>query len=190
MHKLIFEGAELAGKSWLMSQIYNHLEPKYNKSKFVLDGCHWFNTDVGIFGTKNGKSIINNFTNIFNDLKDSNILIEKFHFSDQVYNQIHRNVTITYPETEKTLLTLNFKIILITFPEDPEIIKNRIQDRLNLYPHYKNILNSPEWYIRQQQEYIKAIKKSLLPHLIIKTNQLPDDNLTKQILSWIGESKK
>jgi len=28
-HHLIFEGAELAGKTWLMSQIYNYLQPKY-----------------------------------------------------------------------------------------------------------------------------------------------------------------
>lgn len=187
MHHLIFEGAELAGKSWLMSQIYNHLEPKYNKSGYVLDGCHWFNTDVGIFGTKNGKSIINNFINIFDDIQDSNILVEKFYLSDQIYNKLHRNKAITYPKIEEKLLTLNFKIILITFPEDKEILENRIQDRLNIYPHYKNILKSANWYIEQQKEYIKTVKNSKLPYLIVNTNQLPDDTLTKQILNWIGE---
>ena len=40
IHHLIFEGAELSGKSWIMSQIYNYLEPKYNQSKDILDGCH------------------------------------------------------------------------------------------------------------------------------------------------------
>ena len=52
MHHLIFEGAELSGKSWLISQVYNYLEPKYNQSDFILDGCNWFNCDVGIYGTK------------------------------------------------------------------------------------------------------------------------------------------
>ncbi len=187
MHKLIFEGAELAGKSWLMSQIYNYLEPKYNKSGFVLDGCHWFNTDVGIFGTANGKSIINNFINIFQDLDNSNILVEKFYLSDQIYNKLHRKKIIIYPQIEKKLLELNFKIILVTFPEDKKIIRNRIKDRLNLYPHYKNILNNEEWYIQQQKEYIKAIKNSKLPFLIIKTDKLPDNLLTKKILKWIKE---
>lgn len=187
MHKLIFEGAELAGKSWLMSQIYNHLEPIHNKSGYVLDGCHWFNADVGIFGTPNGQSVINNFTNIFSDLKESNIIIEKFHISDQIYNKLHRNTKVTYPKIEEKLLSLNFKTILITFPENKDILEKRINDRLNLYPHYKNILKTPEWYINQQHEYLKAVKASKLPHLIVNTNQLPDDSLTKQILSWINE---
>ena len=61
MHHLIFEGAELAGKSWIMSQIYDQLEPKYNKNKVVLDGCHWFNSDVGIFGTEFGRPVIDHY---------------------------------------------------------------------------------------------------------------------------------
>jgi len=58
---------------------------------------------------------------------------------------------------------------------------------LNLYPHYEKILRTPTWYIGQQQEYRKEIKKSKLPSLIIETNTLPDQNLTKQILDWINE---
>jgi hypothetical protein len=32
MTHLIFEGAELAGKSWLMSRVYDYLERKDNKN--------------------------------------------------------------------------------------------------------------------------------------------------------------
>ncbi|MCX6800149.1 MAG: hypothetical protein NT091_03315 [Candidatus Falkowbacteria bacterium] len=170
-----------------MSQIYNRLEPKYNQSGFVLDGCHWFNCDVGVFGTAHGKAIIKNYTNIFEELKESNLLVEKFHLSDTIYNKLHRNAIVNHSKIEEKLLDLNFKIILVTFPEDINILKARIVDRLNLYPHYKNILNTPEWYIAQQQEYISQIQKSCLPYLIINTNQLPDDNLVKKILDWIGE---
>ena len=63
-HHLIFEGAELAGKSWIMSQVYNHLQAKYNESKFIMDGCHWFNCDIGIYGTKYGNDVIKNYINI------------------------------------------------------------------------------------------------------------------------------
>ena len=83
-HHLIFEGAELAGKSWLMSQIYNYLEPKYNQSGYLLDGCHWFNCDVGVYGTKHGRPIIEFYLKIFNELKNSNLLIEKFHLSQEI----------------------------------------------------------------------------------------------------------
>jgi len=187
MHHLIFEGAELAGKSWLMSQIYDHLEPKYNQNKVVLDGCHWFNCDVGVYGTKHGKPIINNYLKIFKELKNKNLITEKLHLSDIVYNRLHNKKEINYAEAEKILLDLNFKIVLITFPEDTEILKKRIQDRLNIYPHYERILRDPDWYLNQQKEYLAEIKKTKLPYLIIKTNQLPDENLIKKILNWIGE---
>ncbi len=186
-HHLIFEGADLAGKSWLMSQIYDHLESKYNKSGYLLDGCHWFNCDVGIFGTKHGKPIIKSYLKIFSELKNKNLLIEKFHLSDIIYNRLHNNNEINYQDVEKQLQLLNFKIILITLPEDKKIINKRIKDRLNLYQHYERILRNPDWYIKQQKEYLKEIKKINLPYLIINTNNLPDNNLVKQILTWLEE---
>lgn len=186
-HHLIFEGAELAGKSWLMSQVYNKLEPKYNQNKYILDGCHWFNCDIGVFGTKHGKNIVKSYIDMFKELEDKNILAEKLHISDIVYNRLHNNLEVDFKEEEKRLKELNFKIILICFPEDEDILKKRIQDRLNLYPHYENILRDTNWYIKQQREYRKEIEKSSLDSLVIETTTLPDKNIDKQILSWIGE---
>jgi thymidylate kinase len=184
---LIFEGAELSGKSWLMSQIYDHLEAKYNKNKLILDGCHWFNCDVGIFGTKHGKAVIKYYNKIFAELKNKNLLLEKFHLSDIVYNRLHRKVKVGYKTEEKFLLENNFKIILCAFPENKKILKQRIKDRLKLYPHYQRILRQPNWYIKQQQEYLKEIKKTKLPYLIIETDKLPDNKLVQKILEWVGE---
>ncbi len=188
-HHLIFEGAELSGKSWLMSEIYNRLEPKYNKSGYLLDGCHWFNCDVGVYGSKYGKSIVKSYLKIFTELKNSNLLVEKFYLSDIVYNRLHRRQEINYKDTEKYLKKLGFKIILITLPPDKKIIQERINDRLELYPHYKRILRRPSWYIKQQEEYLKEIKKTCLPYLIIETKKLPNNNLTDKILKWIKEIK-
>ena len=186
-HHLIFEGAELAGKSWLMSEIYNFLEPKYNRGGKVLNGCHWFNCDIGFYGTDHGKAIIKNYLKIFEELKDTNLIIEKFHLSDNVYNKIHRNKDVDYSKEEKELKKLNFKIVLVTFPEDEEIIKERIKDRLNLYPHYSRIVQEPKWYIKQQQMYLKLIEQSELDFLIVKAEKLPDKNMVKKILNWVGE---
>jgi hypothetical protein len=184
---LIFEGAELSGKSWIMSQVYNYLEPKYNQSGQVLDGCHWFNCDIGFFGTPYGKPVIKNYLNIFQTLRAKNLLIEKFHISDIVYNRLHRKEEINYGSIEKSLLKLNCKIILVSFPKDKNVLEKRIKDRLNLYPHYKRILQGPDWYIRQQKEFLLEVKKSPLPYLIVETDKLPDENLVKEILKWVGE---
>lgn len=184
-HHLIFEGAELAGKSWLMSQVYDYLEPKYNNNKAVLDGCHWFNCDVGVYGTKHGQPVIGYYLKIFEELKNKNLLIEKLHISDTVYNKLHNNKKLNYKPVEAKLRKLNFKIVFVKFPENEAVIKKRIQDRLNLYPHYERILRNPEWYIRQQREYQKEIEKCSLPYIAILTDKLPDLILRKKILDWI-----
>lgn len=186
-HHLIFEGAELSGKSWLMSKVYDYLEPKYNKNKVVLDGCHWFNCDVGVYGTKSGKKIIKHYLEIFQELKNKNLMVEKFHISDIVYNRLHFQRHINYKEEEKKLKQFDFKIIFVKFPENKKVLKKRIQDRLNLYPHYEKILRNIEWYLTQQKEYEKEIKKTSLSSLIIETNILPDIGLVDKILEWIGE---
>jgi len=186
-HHLLFEGAELSGKSWIMSQVYNQLESKYNQSGFILDGCHWFNCDVGIFGTEYGRPVIKDYLQIFQTLEQKNILVEKLHLSDIVYNRVHRGVEINYSAEEKELKRQGFKIVLVTFPEDEEILQKRLDDRLKLYPHYDKIKHEPDWYIRQQQEYLKEIKKSSLPYLLLETRDLPDDSLAEKILKWIGE---
>lgn len=187
MHHLIFEGAELTGKSWLMSQVYNRLEPKYNQGGFVLDGCHWLNCDVGIFGTENSAPVIDGYLQIFSALKKQNIIVEKFHLSDSVYQELFNNKIVDYPAVEKILQELDFKIILITMPDNPELISRRLTDRLNLYPHYARIKQGPEWYIKQQNLYLKKIKNSKLPYLIIPTDKLPDEKPVKQILGWLNE---
>ena len=84
-HQLIFEGAELVGKSFVMSQIYDYLEQKYNTQPKILDGCHWFNCDVGIFGTPYGKPVIDRYIQLLEVLADKNVLFEKFHLTDKVY---------------------------------------------------------------------------------------------------------
>lgn len=186
-HHLIFEGAELAGKSWVMSQIYNYLQTKYKKSKYILDGCHWFNADNGIFGTKNSQKVVDGYLNIFQALKNENVIVEKFFIADQIYHYLYHQKNLDYTEVEKKLLDLNFKIILITFPEDKKVLEKRIQDRLNIYPHYKNILHDIDWYINQQKEYQARLEKSKIPYFIVKTNILPDEKLIFDILSWIKE---
>ena len=186
-HKIIFEGAELTGKSWLMSQVYNHLEPKYNSGGKILDGCHWFNCDVGIFGTKYGQVALEKYLELIESLADTNVMLEKFHFSEAVYQKLYNNQDFKWQKIEARLKKLDTKIDLVTFPENEEVIKARLQDRLNLYPHYEKIVQTPAEYIQQQQLFKELIKQTSLEYLIIETDKLPDGQLVEQILQFIGE---
>jgi len=186
-HHLIFEGAELSGKSWVMSQVYNFLESKYQQNDNILDGCHWFNCDVGIFGTKEGKGVIKNYVKIFKELKDKNIIVEKLYLADKIYNRLYNKKKIGYRCIEKKLKKLDFKIVLLTFPEDKSLLERRLQDRINLYPHYERIAKQAQFYIEQQRLYLKKIKKSKLPYIIIEAGEFPDETITPKILEWLGE---
>lgn len=191
---LIFEGAELAGKSWILSQLYNVLEPAGATSPNVLDGCYWFNCDLGFFGTPAGAQVLSPYLKIFQAVADHNILVEKFHLSELVYDELYNGHGYRYffpdefERIEGPLRDLNFKIVLLTFPENPELISRRLADRLKLYPHYARIAKTPESYIKQQRLYLERIKGSGLDYLILEVENFPDYALVDKIKNWLNLS--
>lgn len=189
-HHLIFEGAELTGKSFLMSQIYDWLEKKHHTHPKILNGCHWFNCDVGVFGLKFGKEVIEQYVDILKILKDQNVLFEKFHLTDMVYHQLYSQQNINYQQVEKQLKKLNTKIVLLIV-KDKSVFAARLADRLKIHPHYARILQTPEDYWQQQTLYLELIKKSQLEHLIVDfSGPLTDEfirSAVNNILHWLGE---
>lgn len=183
---LIFEGAELSGKSWVMSQIYQELEAKYAASPNVLDGCYWLNCDLGFFGTGLAPAMVKNYLTIFKTLALKNIIVEKFLLSALVYSELYGAGGMDREEIEKQLREINFKVVLLTFPEDKELLKRRLADRLRLSPHYGRIAKSPEFYIKQQRLYKKYLAESSLDHLILEAAELPDQKLIDRIEEWIN----
>lgn len=186
-HNIIFEGAELSGKSYLMNQVFNVLEPKYNSGGKILDGCHWFNCDVGLFGTKFGSIVLEKYLELMESINDTNVMVEKFHLTEAVYQKLYNQKDFDFSQLEDKLSKLNTKIILLTFKEDTALLEQRLQDRLNLYPHYARIAQTPADYIKQQQLYIKLVKKSKLDYQIFDSSILPNDQVVNQILSFLGE---
>lgn len=186
-HNIIFEGAELTGKSYLMSQVYDYLEPKYNSGGKIMDGCHWFNCDVGIFGTKFGKSTLAKYLELLEDINDTNVMIEKFHLTEAVYQKLYNNIDFDFTSIEKRLAKIKAKIVLLIFDEDEKLLEHRLKDRLNLYPHYERIAQRPSDYIVQQHLYLDLIKKSRLEYLILNSSKLPNPNLVDKILGFLRE---
>ena len=180
---LIFEGAELAGKSYLASGVYTKLEAQYAASKNILDGCVWINCDVGVFGTKQGPAMAEKYAEMAEILKERAVILEKLHVSDQVYRQMYGLAAADYTGPEKKLAELGFRIVLVTFREDLELVRKRLEDRMRLYPHYRRIAKEPEFYIKQQRLYREIIKRSTLPRLEADMTDLADRS--GEILEWI-----
>ena len=186
-HNIIFEGAELAGKSYLMSQVYDYLEPKYNSGGKIMDGCHWFNCDVGIFGTKFGQKALKHYLGLLEDIRDVSVMIEKFHLTETVYQKLYNQKDFNFSKIEERLYKIKTKIVLLIFDEDEKLLQQRLADRLKLYPHYGRIASRPEDYIKQQRLYLELIKKSKLDYLIINSSKLPNPPLVAKILEFLGE---
>lgn len=188
MIHLIFEGAELSAKSFLISTIYPVLEKRDHTSSDVLDGCYWFNSDVGIFGTDKGPAIIEKYVEMAEILRGKNILFEKLHISDMVYWQMYTKSLreLKYLKyIEERLKEMDFKIILTTFRNDEALIKKRLEVRLKQYPHYERIAKPISFYLQQQELYKTAVKASSLPYLEVDMSDYDASN-GQRVLEWAG----
>ena len=184
-HLLIFEGAELAGKSYLISEVYRILEERYQTSRHRLDGCHWFNCDVGIFGGPYGRVCIEKSLEMAEAMPNRHIIFEKFHVSDAVYHQLYESRKIDYNDIEARLQRLGARLIFCAYRPDGALIKQRLADRLKLYPHYRRIAQTPAAYLEQQELYRAYVQSSSLPSLTVDTTQLPNPAVVKKIITWI-----
>jgi len=185
-YHLIFEGAELSGKSWVMSQIYQELEPKFATDPNVLDGCYWLNCDLGFFGTELAAAMLKNYLAIFETLSQKNIIVEKFLLSALVYGELYGQGQADRAEIENRLQKMGFKIVLLTFPENKGLVERRLEDRLRLYPNYGRIAKAPEFYIAQQRLYQKYLLESKLDNLIIEADKFPDTTIITKIREWLN----
>jgi thymidylate kinase len=152
-----------------------------------MDGCHWINCDIGILGTKYGETMLIKYLELIEKLKEANIIIEKFHLTEAVYQKLYYQRDFDFNKIDNRLKKINAKIILSTFDEDAALLKHRLRDRLKHYPHYQKIAQQPRDYIEQQKLYLKLLESSQLEHLIVNTSKLPDQKIIDDILHFLKE---
>ncbi len=186
-HLLIFEGGELVGKSYSISEVYNQLEEKYQTNNSILNGCHWLNCDIGLFGDQYGRLAIEKYLELVEQITDRHIILEKFHLSDMAYSLFYQKKKISYNDIESRLLELGARLIFCRTANNLEIFRERLADRLALYPHYQRIAKTPQRYLELQNVYQQLISESKLPTLTVDTTVLPNKQITKEILQWLNE---
>lgn len=184
-HHLIFEGAELTGKTYLIHEVWKKLEARYHSGKGTLDGCIWFNADVGLYGTRDGWPLVESYLKIAKMLSHRNIIFEKLHLTQYLYSS-DKDLS-KFRAIDNQLVELNFKIVLTISPENEKVFSQRLIDRLHGDSPYKRIAHSPSWYLKKQQEYQKLLKESQLPHLTVENQEFPNNNY-QAVLNWLGET--
>lgn len=184
-HHLIFEGAELTGKSYLIHQVWNFLEEKYNTGQGIMDGCTWFNADVGLFGSKDGWPLVEGYLNIARTLRHRNLIFEKLHFTQHIYSEMIDEEK--FLAADEALADLGFRVVLTTVDNDPYIFEYRLGERLKSNHSYQRIARTPEEYLESQNRYRRLSEKSKLDVLVVNNTQIPNE-LGKSILGWLGES--
>ncbi len=182
---IIFEGVELAGKSWLMHQIYDVLERENNKSGKVLDGCAWINADVGVFGTDVGKRYIEKKIELLKEINDRPVLVEKFFISDKVYNLVHNGRLLDYSAVEEELVDMGAKLVLVDVKSDRELFEKRLAERLVGVPHYRRVAKDVDWYLKVKDEYEKEFEASKLDKMRVDLSEIPNDYSVGEVLGWI-----
>lgn len=186
---VIFEGVELAGKSWLMAEVYNELEKINNKSGKILDGCAWLNVDVGVLGSEKGFDYILKKMQILEVLDDRPVLLEKFHLSDIVYNRLYRGEEVgdMYDEIAYEFEEMGIKLILTDVAGDKKLFAKRLTERIKGVPHYTRIAKNVDWYLKAREEYIKEFERSNLDKLRVDLTKIPNEEVVREVLRWIGE---
>jgi hypothetical protein len=182
-YKYIFEGAELVGKSSLALALHTYLlecQTDFHKS---LADCNFMDCDTGLFSTPLSTKYLFYMGKIFTLLRDTNIVVDKFHLSDTLYHELFHHKEVIHTKIEKKMLRpLGFSIILVTLPEDLflERYEKRIKQRnITKYGYPQRPF---EFYLAQQKLFQKLIQKTLLPHLIID-GSLPIEENLRHIIS-------
>lgn len=185
-YHIIFEGSELTGKSYTIHPVWNQIEKENNSGQGIMDGCHWFNTDIGILGTIDGWGLIDKYIEIAQSISHRNIIFEKFHFTNLIYSK-EDNFEL-FQQADQRLADLNFRLVLTTVSPEERIFSDRIRERLVTNKSYQRVVKKPAWYVDTQQNYRQLLKKTNLPAIEIDNTQIPNDNATK-ILHWLEQNQ-
>lgn len=182
--KLIFEGAELAGKSTLTQATYQRLVHAYTTSNEILDGCYYLYCDIGVFSTPLAHDYLLYMAKIIELMRQRNVVVDKFHLSDQVYQMEYRHRRVDHRWVEDEILwPIDARIVLVTV--DAEHLAGRLEERLVSDPHYALIQKPIDFYKRMQDKYLAAIKGVTLPYLIVDGAQ-PVESVVNEALAWAG----
>ncbi|SRR6266849_3161074 len=180
--KLIFEGAELVGKSTLTAATYQRIVHADTYSNEILDGCYYLYCDIGIFSTPLARDYLFHMAKIVELMKYHNVVLDKFHLADEVYQQEYQGKKVSHRWVEEDILgPLDTRIVLVTVSEDK--LEERLQQRLKTDPHYALIQKPFDFYKRMQERYLQAIQNTTLEWLQVDGTLPPEENVTR-ILTW------
>ena len=109
-----------------------------------------------------------------------NWIIDCFHISTQMYQQLYNNIACDFRWLEERLLHLGFHMVHVT--QNPDILERTLAE-LNI----GNIDEELEKTIREQDSMRQIMSKSILPKIELNISEMGDLEIIDNIIEWYEE---
>ncbi|MGB5249259.1 MAG: hypothetical protein WBO47_06540 [Gammaproteobacteria bacterium] len=193
--KLILEGTRLTGKTELAFSLNEHprlVGPRRYRYHSPLVSAEW----CGFTNTPWGRGLINfeaeetdqalatydTWARLFEQLRYYSWIVDRFHLSTQVWQQLHRSRTLDFSWLERRLLAIGFRIVLCS--RDPESFSQAREERLQVSGNPSQY-DDLKQFVHEQASFDKLASASLLPVLRLDVTDGNRQRMCEDIADWL-----
>jgi hypothetical protein len=196
--KIILEGTRLTGKTEIAFDLNEHprivgqRRYRYHSPIVSAEWCGFTNTPWGRglinFGddeTGLAMETYATWARLFEQLRYYSWIVDRFHLSTRVWQQVHRERILDFRWLEERLVAIGFRIVLCV--RDPASFAAARSERLS-------VSGNPSQYddlaafVHEQELFERAASESLLPTLRIDVTDGDRKRVCEEIADWLEET--
>ena len=193
--KLILEGTRLTGKTELafaLNEDSRLIGPRRYRYHSPLVSAEW----CGFTNTPWGRGLINfepeetelamatydTWARLFEQLKYYSWIVDRFHLSTQVWQQVHRGVKLDFVWLEQRMRAIGFRIVLCW--RNPDSFAQARAERLQVSGNPAQY-DDLDKFVREQAEFDALASVSLLPVLRLEVTDGNRQRMCEDIADWL-----
>jgi hypothetical protein len=193
--KLILEGTRLTGKTELAFALNEHprligqRRYRYHSPLVSAEWCGFTNTPWGRGlinfepeETELAMATYDTWARLFEQLRYYSWIVDRFHLSTQVWQQVHRGRKLDFGWLEQRLLATGFHIVLCR--RDPESFAQARIERLRVSGNPAQYDDLDE-FVREQAEFDALASVSRLPVLRLDVTDGNRQRMCEDVADWL-----
>ena len=196
--KLILEGTRLTHKTDIAFALNEHpriVGPRKYRYHSPLVSAEW----CALTNTPWGRGIINfeaseaaramqtyrTWVKLFELQRYYSWIVDRFHISTQMHQQLYFNRRYRFPSIEKRLSALDFRLVLCT--RKPGSFATALEARLAVSGNPAQY-DDPERFVREQETLRRLVAASVLQSLVIDVSDDDVPSAVEGIADWLEET--